>query len=59
MLQALSAEDGGDLLSRARAAAILNALHAQVGYPLSYEAILTYTNGQQLDKWNNAGCPLN
>jgi hypothetical protein len=59
MLEALSAEDGGDALSRARAAAILNAWHAQVGYPISYEAILTFIDARQLDKWNNAGCPLN
>jgi hypothetical protein len=59
MLEALSAEDWGDALSRARAAAILNALHAQVGYPINYETILTFTDAWQLDKWNNAGCPLN
>jgi hypothetical protein len=59
MLEALSAEDGSMLLWRARAAALLNALHSQVGYPISYEEILTYTNESQLDKWNSAGCPLN
>jgi hypothetical protein len=59
MLEALSAEDDAAALSRDRAAAILNALHSQVGYPISYEAILTFTDAQQLDKWNSAGCPLN
>ena len=57
MLVALSAEDDGDALSRARAAAILNVLHSQVGYPISYEAILTFVDAGQLNEWNSA-CPL-
>jgi hypothetical protein len=59
MLEALSAEDGSMLLWRARAAALLNALNSQTGYPLSYEEILTFGDAGQLDTWSGAACPLN
>ncbi len=78
LMQSLSFQGGStivnaaEILLRASTAALLNAGHSGVGYPLSTGAIISQVNGAlmsqnrgvilglatTLDGYNNAGCPL-
>jgi hypothetical protein len=67
-----NASGAAQILLRAAIAALLNAAHPDVDYPLTIDTIITQTNAalagnrtamlalaQTLDMYNNDGCPLN